>query len=232
MIVASLATIPQRLRELEVALNSLRPQVDVLYVCLNGHTSVPPFVHKLATDYVLRNNDLGDAGKFLWADKVEADWFFTCDDDFRYAPNYVEHMIAAATRLHRRAAVSLHGVLLADSLACGERTNWLKDGRKQMFSTMKPLAQEVPVHIAGTGVLCYRGGLLKLSIEDFPVSNMADVWFARACARQGVPRYAAAHEPGLVEPIAPPCVEGPAARRHGGDYAQHIADGAPWALMT
>lgn len=232
MIVASLATIPARERELQIALSSLRPQVDALYVCLNGHDKVPPIVKDLATDYVLRDNVLGDAGKFLWSDKIAADWFFTCDDDFRYGTTYVKHMIAAALRLESRAAVSLHGVVLADSLARGERINWLKDGRKQLISTMNSIAEEVPVHIAGTGVLCYPGKLVTVSIDDFPVSNMADVWFARACQRQGVPRYAAAHERGLVVPTAPPCVAGPARRRHSGDYARHIADGAPWTLLT
>lgn len=232
MIVASLATIPQRERELTTALRSLRPQVDALYVCLNGYDAVPLIVQELCTDHALQDGALGDAGKFLWADKLEADWCFTCDDDFRYGAHYVRHMIAAATRLKGRAAVSLHGVVLADALARGERIDWLRDGRKRMISTADSLAAEVPVHLTGTGVLCYPGGLVTLSIEDFPVSNMADVWFARACARQGVPRYAAAHEPGLVVPIAPPCLMGPVRRRHHGDYARHIAEGAPWALLT
>lgn len=232
MIVAALATIPQRERELGIALRSLRPQVDALYVCLNGYGSVPAVVTECATDHARRNDEMGDAGKFLWADKVEADWLFTCDDDFEYGQSYVKHMVAAANRLQGRAAVSLHGVVLADALARGERMNWLREGRKRMISTIQSIEEDVPVHIAGTGVLCYPGGLLKLSLDDFPVSNMADVWFARACARQGVPRYAAAHEPGLVTPIAPPCPTGPRVRRHGGDYARYIAEGGPWKLMT
>ncbi len=232
MIAASLATIPERAHELQIALMSLRPQVDALYICLNGHNTVPPIVEALASGYELRQNDLGDAGKFFWADKIEADWFFTCDDDFRYGPTYVKHMITAATRLGRRAAVSLHGVILSDRLARGERTDWLKHGRQRWVRTIDSLAEDLPVHVAGTGVLCYPGDLIKLSIDDFPVPNMADVWFARVCKQQGIPRYAAAHEPGLVVPTAPPCLTGPCRRRMDGDYAQHIADAAPWTLMT
>lgn len=232
MIVASLAAIPERTRWLKTVLSSLRPQVDELYVCLNGHRTVPSAVRAFATGYELRGNDLGDAGKFFWADKVEADWFFTCDDDFHYSANYVEHMIAAATRLNRRAAVSLHGVTLSERMARGECTNWLKDGRERWIRTVDSIDEDVPVHVVGTGVLCYPGGLLELSTNDFPVSNMADVWFARVCKRQDVPRYVVAHEPGMAEAFVPPTWKGPRVRRHGGEYARHIAEVAPWTLMT
>jgi hypothetical protein len=232
VIAAALATIPERWVELQAVLKALRPQVDKLYVCLNGHDEVPPIVKLLADDFVLRDNDLGDAGKFYWAHHTDADWCLTCDDDFDYSPTYVEHMIAAASRLGRRAAVSLHGVVLSEALARGDDTDWLKHGRSQWVRTIDSVKDDMPVHLAGTGVLCYPNGLIKLSIDDFPVSNMADVWFARACKAQGVPRYAVAHEPGLVKPLAPPCLGGPSRRRMDGDYAKHIREVAPWTMLT
>ena len=69
MIVAAMATMPERAPYLEHVVETIRPQVDLLKVYLNNFVKCPPF---LEPDEVCFSDaaagDLGDAGKFYWID--------------------------------------------------------------------------------------------------------------------------------------------------------------------
>ena len=84
MIIANIATIPEREQLLEKTVNSLKNQVDIIFICLNGHAKIPNFLIGSKNIIIqLSDNKKGDAGKF-WlyctANLQIADWFF-CDDD-------------------------------------------------------------------------------------------------------------------------------------------------------
>ena len=66
MIIAHIATIPERVGSLELVVGSLLAQVDKLWVMLNGHTEVPSFLRQLRNvQYEILDNSLGDAAKWL-----------------------------------------------------------------------------------------------------------------------------------------------------------------------
>ena len=228
--VASLATVPSRVDCLRTALASLRPQVSTINVYLNGHTEVPACVTDFECNYALssEHGDLGDAGKFFWAADLRSAWHVTCDDDFWYAANHVDHLVDAARRLS--AAVSLHGVELSDELAQGHAVDWLKEGRRRWLRACDSVPEDVRVHVLGTGVGCYHTDLVRVSIADFPLPHSADIWFSSICQAQGVARFVPVHPGVLAKQTAPPLVRGPRELRWSGEYSKRVARCAPWTL--
>lgn len=230
--IAALATVPSREKELAIALESLRPQVDHLCVYLNGHAKVPECVLDLADAFARSQDhgDRGDGGKFYWSWMPGPAWYFSCDDDFEYKPPYARMHVAAAMRLN--AAVSLHGVVLSDKLAAGNPCDWLREGRKEWYRAIDHVRQPVPVHILGTGVACHHTDLVTATPRDFPLPHSADIWFSHLCQQQGVRRFVWAHPPELAKQTAAPLPGGPVLLRRGGEYARRVAECAPWHLHT
>jgi hypothetical protein len=109
-----------------------------------------------------------------------------CDDDFVYPAPYVEKMAAAVVR-HNGAAVSLHGgtfIVSAGSYYRGRR----------MHPWSVALHDDVTVNVLGTGCLAYLPGRPVVRWpRDFPLRNMADVWFSLLCRKQQIPMVVIAH---------------------------------------
>src|SRR5665213_2649162 len=113
MIVAAMATMPERLPYLEGAINALRPQVDVLRVYLNNFVEIPSFLSAeegyLSSDAA---GDLGDAGKFYWVNgKSGLDYshYLTVDDDLGYPDDYVATLMEEFDARRQKAIVGVHG---------------------------------------------------------------------------------------------------------------------------
>jgi len=230
--VATLATVPARVRSLCTTLRTLRPQVDEIYVFLNGHKEVPECLAEFDCKHVFasEHGDKGDAGKFFWSDQLGAAWNLTCDDDFAYHPGYVDYLVDAAERL--QAVVSLHGVVLAQTIAMGQPVSWLRQARKQVSYAADDVLEDVPVHILGTGVCCHHTSLVTAAWSAFPQPHSADVYFSMVCQKKRVRRFVAAHPPDLATATAPPLSVGPKKLRWNGVYSQRVADQAPWILHT
>ena len=81
--IVGMATMKGREKSVERAINSLAGQVDEIILYDNAV-----------------NPDLTDNGKFYALDKIkEPCYFFTCDDDLEYHPNYISRMITAIDKL-------------------------------------------------------------------------------------------------------------------------------------
>ena len=178
-ILVSLATIPGREESLKETLASLLPQVGKVHVYLNGFSEVPVF---LVDDQVIAHigPDIGDVGKFFWCDDATG-FCLTVDDDIVYPPNYVEAMVNQVERFGRKACVGVHGAVLTHVPV----NDYYAD--RQVFHFRDSLTRGRPVHILGTGTLCWHASTLELSVADFPSPNMADVWFALNAQRNAVP---------------------------------------------
>lgn len=189
-ITASMATIPSRCNVLKKVVNSILPQVDKLNIFLNNYDHVPAWLNhpKIEVERSQDHCDLGDAGKFFWADRVKG-YHLTIDDDLIYPPDYVKVMISHVDRHHGKKAISLHGrkynVL---PIATYYRSQFTV-----CVSCLRSFAGEISAHIVGTGVLAYHTDAVKVSIADFKARNMADIWFSICCHRQNVERLIVEH---------------------------------------
>jgi FkbM family methyltransferase len=195
---ASLASVPDRVHLLQKTIESLLPQVDLVRIYLNGYQDVPEFLRgeRIVIARSQDHGDRGDAGKFFWCEEAGG-YELHCDDDIVYRPDHVDKLIAAVERYGRKAVVSLHGCVVVPPVA-----SYYKSRRLYHCNSSQP--SDVPVHVLGTGSICYHCSTLRLCRADFKAPNMADIWFAIACEVQGVSRVVVAHEPGCVTICQPP----------------------------
>lgn len=87
---AAVASLPGR--PLARVLRSLRPQVDELAVYLNGYPEVPSYVRELGCHWVRDDINQGSSAKLRWANRWGG-YYFACDDDLIYPPDYVGRLL-------------------------------------------------------------------------------------------------------------------------------------------
>lgn len=188
MILAGMATMPDRLPYLREVVQTIRPQVNVLRVYLNNFEEIPDFLSPeeghLSRD---ASGDMGDAGKFYWLDDREGHsytHYLTLDDDLGYPSDYVARLVEEFDARDKKAVVGVHG---------SEFSNPLDDfvtSRKERYRFYEPLESARRVHILGTATTMLSRETIKLGLDDFPRRNMADLRLAIAAQKQQVPMIA------------------------------------------
>lgn len=192
VVLASLASQPRRESMLEVALRTLRPQVDVLSVYLNGYRAVPSCVLELADRHEFAADNEGAERKFWWADREPRGLHFSCDDDIVYPPDYVAVMkaeleahagalVTAHGRAYRGAPVSIHSI---DPASLGLFHHEVKRGRA--------------INCPGTGVMAWDAHRVALPAA-WSGRNMADVQVAIWAQRNRVPIWLVPHAAGWLK---------------------------------
>lgn len=185
MITAQIASIPQRVATLELTVKSLINQVDLLFVALNGYDYIPEFLEdnrKIVR--ILMDNSLGDAAKFYDVDQRKG-YVLTCDDDLIYPQGYVGYMINGIKK--HKGIVSLLGKVY------DRPTYSYRGGYTRIYRALIAVKLDCEVDVGGTGVMAYHTDDFKISIDNFPRPNMADLWVAKAAAEQGVKITVLAH---------------------------------------
>ena len=178
-IIVQIASLPARVGGLQKAVTSLLPQVDALFVALNGYVEAPPFLQdNEKIEYWLMDNSLGASAKFYDVDKRDG-YFLSCDDDIVYPSGYVRYMVDGVNR---------HGgiVTLLGKRYDRRPISSYCSGYTSIYKAWDGVVGDHVVHLGGTGVMCFHTDGFKLSIDDFPQRNMADLWVAKAAYEQGV----------------------------------------------
>lgn len=204
-IIAGVATIPSREATFRRMLASIADQVDQLHVYLSGYvgylTGLPGYdcchQHKLTGD------PYGDAGKFIGLDDAygfdrkgsqEPGYYLTLDDDLLYPPNYVETIVKGIEHYGRKVVVSFHG----RNFGHFPIQSYYRSAVRRYYC-LRRVAQGVVIQVPGTGCLGFHTSTMKLSMEDFPSKNMADVHMAVALRRQGTRAICLKHAAGWIE---------------------------------
>jgi hypothetical protein len=190
---AAVASIPERQAHLQAVVAAIRPQVDVLHVFLDDYDEVPPFLRGDPAIRVARSQDWGngrDNGKFFFLGEAGA-YYLTLDDDLAYPADYVRTLLLAVEKYGRRAVVGVHGVWLAHPMA-----RFYAGRAVALFS--RALALDRGAHLLGTGTVAFHRDTLALTYRDFGEPGMADLWFAVAARRQGVPLVCVARDAGWL----------------------------------
>jgi hypothetical protein len=194
--VVAIATMPERVQLLERAVASLRPQVDALKIYLNNFSKVPSFLS--SEEVILSKNalgDLGDKGKFYWLNQNAADYYLTADDDIFYPPDYVERLVQEFEARHKKAIVGVHGFVFSMPIQS------YSDSRSEKYKGTYKLASAKPVHVIGTATAILSAQTIKLSLNDFPKRNMADLQLAIAAQKQQVPMVVIPREENWIKEL-------------------------------
>lgn len=195
-IVAFMASFPPRVQCLRRAVASLLPQVDRLYVYLNGYTQVPDFLHdeRIVALPAAGIGDLKDVGKIFHQRLVPSGYLFTVDDDIEYPPDYCERLVLAVERHDRMAMVGVHGVVFEQPV-----TRYFSANR-QVFHFRHALGADTPVNLLGTGTLCFHASTIHFNHTEMPV-GMLDIGVAVKARQHHIPMIAIARQSHWLKPL-------------------------------
>lgn len=198
-VLVALASIPEREAALAKVVACLLPQVDRLCIYLNAYRRVPKFLKrdsKITVATSQEHGDLGDAGKFFWVDGHEG-FYFTCDDDIVYCPDYVKRSVAKLEQHGLSAVIGWHGSLIKQPFK-----DYYQSESRRVFSFEFDRPWDTPVHVLGTGCTAFHTSTLRVRHADFKRANMADVTFALLAQQQKVPLVVVEHAKGDLVAIA------------------------------
>ena len=184
-VIASMATIPSRIRMLKDAVYSLLVQCDEVRVYMNNYDSVPEFLHhpRIKIRRSQHWDDNGDAGKFGWIDENEAPGYrIICDDDLLFPPDLIERLVGKVKETDDRAMVGLHGVMLRQPIS-----QYYAPNSRHAVHFQSRMDTPKLVQILATCVMCYHSSQMTLRRDDFMFRNMADVWLSAYAKNNGIP---------------------------------------------
>lgn len=205
--IGGMATMPGRERSLTKAVASIAPQLDELRLHINDYGRWKPVLLPRNVTCSYSEANLGDQEKLLRIGENTEAWYFTCDDDLVFPPDYVETMIASARyglSGPKPVAVSAHGAQLClpfHSYYKSRRVYHCTQGVCALGASPgnpRLRAHGPIVDVIGTGCALFRPGL-RLRREDYPSPNMADVWTAIALARRGIMRRVVPHRANWIQ---------------------------------
>jgi len=179
--VAGIASLPDRIKCLEETIFSLYDQVDKIIVGLNNYNEIPHFLKMKKIDSYLLDNSLGDAAKFFKIDDYTNDYYFACDDDIIYPNNYCDTLIKKCELY--KSVIGLHGVIVIKPV-----NSYYKN--RKVYHGFNELSSDIEVDLVATSSCLIDTSLLKISLSDFPIPNMADIWLGDLCKQQNVKSYA------------------------------------------
>lgn len=178
-IVAAIATFNNR--DIQPTIDSLKNQVDHIHIYDNEKEKV----------------NLTDNGKFYFlSDYKEPIYYFTCDDDFIYPPDYVFNTVQAIEK--HQTIVSYHGRVLR-----GLDRSYYRD--HFAFGCLHTHVETKQIDVVGTGVTAFRTDYFNpYTIWSSPDKRMSDLVFSLEAWKQGKQMTHLAHKAGWLKYNAPP----------------------------
>ncbi len=204
MITAQLATIPDRVDLLKQTVESLVPQVNRLFVALNGHKIVPGFLeHKKISIYKL-DNTKGDAAKFYNLKSSEG-YIFTCDDDLLYPEDYCKVMISKLREHDNRVILTNHGRIMEPKPVTNSYTDRKGGSRNpdSKFHCCLDAPREAYLDIGGTGVMAWHSDYFFPDYDKITIPNMADIWVCKFAKEQNCKILHNPHREGWIQYLHP-----------------------------
>ena len=173
MITVKIASIPERISQLEATIESFLKKVDSIQVYLNNYSFIPSFLNhrKICVFTSQEYGDIGDIGKFYQIEQQNG-YILTIDDDLIYPPDYVDSMVRKIDFYQRKVLICVHGNILPKQ----KLTSYYKD--KQGVHFEKELESDIKVDVPGTGTLGFHTDNIKISQQIFLSPNMSDIWLA------------------------------------------------------
>jgi hypothetical protein len=175
MIIAQIATIPERERTLDIAARSLYPQVHLLKVIRNSKS---------------------DGKKFTGLGNYKPDdIIIVCDDDIEYPPDFVETLLSY---LKPGIVVTVMGKIMKPRPIENYYTDF-----ETCYRTFSEVEELVQVEVPGTcGLAFHRSTCPDLDDTYFKSIN-SDVWMAVYCKEKSIPAYVIPHKADWLKNLMP-----------------------------
>ena len=168
MITVGMATVLDRAQQFRAAFESLMPQVGAIHPYINaGYGEWPT-----------------DAGKFAGVTTASEGYYFCCDDDYIYPPDYAETLCAAIDR-HPGSICGFAGGVLKDPPIM----SYYSDGRIWNRHWRDEQDNDQPVNILMTCLCGWKVGTVEITMNECKVPMAVDIHLALAAQRQRVPMW-------------------------------------------
>lgn len=208
--IVGIASLPDRENSLTLVINSLLPQVDKVYVALNGHKEIPMALRNLRNvECVILDNSLSDGAKFYFTSKTDG-YYVAWDDDILAPPNAVETLIAGVNKYN--GLVSFHGKYYIPPITNFKR--WAGN-----YRCLNTVVADVRVNVIGSGCCAFNTNRLSVQVSDFKTRNKADIWLSKITTEQGVPMFVLQHRTGYIQYLSTP--KGTTIWETTRDYSEH-----------
>lgn len=193
MIIAQIASMPEREHMLVSTVESLIDQVDRVRIALNNYTSIPVELAREGIMIYKRNNEKGDAEKIYNLSTV-CGYVFLCDDDLIYPPDYVETMVDRLRGEDNQCILTCHGRIMNEKPVSNSYTD-----RVAAFHCLQDVDYDGPVDIGGTGVMAFHSDYFMPVYKFVNIANMLDIWIARFAYEQGCVIKMQPHDEGWIQ---------------------------------
>jgi hypothetical protein len=181
MKIAQMVTMPVREETLHKVVFSLLDQVDLLRICLNGHSIIPRFLNRYNIEVVQKqNNYLGDRGKILW-ENTENDYIFLVDDDIIYPNNYIGTLVSILESVG--GVVGVHAANMKPPVK-----NYYKD--RDVYHFTKALHKTIEVDVLGTGTCAFIARDFPIGLSDCMEPNVLDCYLAVSAKKKQIKLWA------------------------------------------
>lgn len=195
MIVAGMAVSPDQSGGVRAAIASLLPQVDRLFIYLDGFERTPGLRHDKIV--VLRSQEFGrlGAGATLFGALMchVPTVFLATSPGSHYPPDYAASLVSALERQPQAALLGLEGAILARDLQSYRR------GRV-VTSRYAAVRNAMPVDTLAIDTVAFDPASFAIDPRRFAETADGDLQLALAAARQGLPRFVLARPAGWLKP--------------------------------
>ena len=196
--IAGMATMPSRHDTAPLAIASILPQVDRLWLYLDRFDEVPDFARQ-DNIHVLRSQECGHyfgSGKFIGAlHEKEPCVYICCDDDIAYPLDYADRMTRELTRTQKAQLIGVHGSVFRSSFE-----SYRAD--RQILHFTKKLARSQHVHTLGSGTVAFNTGYVKFNPCAWTVHDLDDLTLAIEMKRRNIPMIAIKRKRNWLKPLA------------------------------
>jgi hypothetical protein len=196
--IGSMATMPTRAGSFARVLPAVAPQVDRLYLYLDGFTRAPDPIRAFSNVVPLFAHEHGDlhaTGRFLPLALMRKPCvFIVFDDDILYPATYVREIVDGLAAFAGRAVVGYHGDIFLAPYG-----SYVKD--RHCYHFAKALAEHRPVHCIGAGTAAFDSARLRFDPRAWPRIRGNDLMLAIEAERRGLARIALARGAGWLKPL-------------------------------
>lgn len=194
MIVAGMASFHARLDVVPDAVASLIDQVDILYLYLNNVNTFPDFARHPKIKVFLSKDHLGDLtdnGKFFMLGNLKNSYYFSCDDDMIYPPDYVSNTLKYLYAMDNKGIVGYHGHIWTNipMIHYYVGKNGEPPTEKVCYRYWHKLDKTIKVDVHSTGHMAFHTDYFKFKITDLPYMKMTDIIVAKMAKDRGLEMF-------------------------------------------
>ena len=197
--VATIATMPTRIETFARVVARLLPQVDRMFVFLDGFEATPGFLLDDRKITVLRSQEVGElhsTGRFLALRVLEApSVVLVVDDDIKYPRNYVARMVRRLAAASGKAVIGVHGGIFKPPYE-----SYVTDGTQYHFSS--ELKEDTRADALGAGTAAFLSEVMDFDVRQWVGYDHSDLQLALEAKRRQVPLICIKRRKKWLRPLA------------------------------